>query len=149
MGLKRALTIIIIGLILISISYVVKTENDSILGNWKSIESDDSSEIHTELFIDDETINVFSEEVNEIIFSNYYRIAEGKLFVLEENKKDTIFSFEFIVSGNSLKISGGKMSSEYTKILQGKTMEDYINDNITKADYIKEFNKRKLIGVEE
>ncbi|PCJ95007.1 MAG: hypothetical protein COA50_11615 [Flavobacteriaceae bacterium] len=151
MILKKIFTVIILtlGLILLLNSFINKIDDDTVFGNWKNIKINGDPKIHTELFIDKETINVFSEEVNDIIFSNYYEMSNEKLIILENNKKDTIFTLKYEASENILKISSDKWNSEYIKIRHGSTLEDYILGVVTRANYINDFNSRKLLVIEE
>lgn len=133
-----------IGAILLFTSCINTSENNQVLGNWKSIETERGPKFQTELFIDEETFNVFSEEVNDIIFSSYYRITNDEIVILEDNKKDIEFTFKYVVSDKGLRISGGEINAMYTKIPQGKTMDEYLYGDMTKSEYITEFKKRKF-----
>lgn len=117
--------------------------NDSIKGNWKSIESNVEIKIHTEVYIDDETFNVFSEEINDIVFSNYYVINHERIFILENKKSDTIVELAYEIKGNSLKLSGERLSSKYSRINNENTLDEYINDSISKLQYLESFYQRK------
>ena len=80
---KNAIVALLISLIILSSNCSEKDDiNYSLAGNWKSIELEGETKFHTEIFIDDKTINIFSEEVNEIIFSNYYAIDKDQIFVM-------------------------------------------------------------------
>lgn len=134
-----------LGILFLFISCVNTNEKNNVLGNWKSLESEEGPKLQTELFIDEETFNVFSEEVNDIIFSSYYRITNDEILLLEENKKDIKLTFKYVISDKGLIISGGEINAMYIKISQGKTMGDYLYGDMTKAEYINEFKKRKSV----
>lgn len=115
----------------------------SIIGNWKSIESNGESKIHTEVYIDDKTFNVFSEEINDIIFSNYYGANNKKIFILNNEKTDTLVEFEYEIHGGTLKLSGSNTSTKYFRIKNGNTLDEFINDSISKHQYLENFHQRK------
>lgn len=135
----------IIGAILLLISCGNNIENKDISGNWKSIKTEQGPKFQTELFIDKETFNVFSEEVNDIIFSSYYRINSKEIVLLEDNKKDIQLTLKYVITDEKLIISGGGINATYIKIIQGKTMDEYLYGDMTKTEYIREFDKRKLL----
>lgn len=135
----------IIGTILLLISCGNNIENKDISGNWKSIKTEQGPKFQTELFVDEETFNVFSEEVNDIIFSSYYRINSKEIVLLEDNKKDIQLTLKYVITDEKLIISGGGINATYIKIIQGKTMDEYLYGDMTKTEYIREFDKRKLL----
>lgn len=134
-----------LGIFILLISCVNNNEKNNVLGNWKSNQGEQGPKFQTELLIDEDTFNIFSEEVNDIIFSGYYRLTKDEILLLDKSKKEVEFSFRYQISDKSLIISADEQNTTYTKILKGKTMGGYINGVLTKEEYIDNFNKRKSV----
>ena len=141
--MKYTIMLKVLGFIFLMISCVDITPKDNFMGNWKSIKSEDGAKFQTEIFINDESLTVFSEEDNKLIFSRPYRLEKNEIIMIEDVVEKNEIRYKFLVTGKKLNLSWDYGSINYERISKKNTLEDYLLNKISLEEYIIAFNKRK------